>query len=148
MKLYVGNLPWSIDDSGLKGLFASYGVEEAVVIKDKYSGRSKGFGFVTIADDAAANKAIAEMHEKDAEGRALTVSEAKPMVSRDDAPRYNNSRNSESAEAPMADPSAINQNAGEDEEPEIVDDNSDAEEGEEEIDTADEAIEDAEADDD
>jgi hypothetical protein len=144
MKLYVGNLPWSIDDNALKELFASYGAEETVVIKDKYSGRSKGFGFVTIADDASANKAISEMHEKDIEGRALTVSEAKPMVARDDAPRYNDSRNSESAEAPMADPSAINQDAGEGE-PEVVDDNSDAEEGEKDIETADEAVEDAEA---
>ena len=145
MKLYVGNLPWSVDDNALKELFTSYGVEEAVVMKDKYSGRSKGFGFVTVTDDAAANKAISEMHEKDIEGRALTVSEAKPMVSRDDAPRYNDSRNSESAEAPMADPSAINQDAGEGE-PEVVDDNSDTEAGEKDIETADEAIEDAEAD--
>ena len=56
MKLYVGNLPWSIDDSGLKELFSSYSVEEANLIKDKYSGRSKGFGFVTIADEESAKK--------------------------------------------------------------------------------------------
>ena len=48
MKLYVGNLPWSVDDSALKKLFAPYGVEEASLIKDKYSGRSKGFGFLTV----------------------------------------------------------------------------------------------------
>ena len=66
MKLYVGNLPWSIDDNALKELFTSYGdVEEAVLIKDKFSGRSKGFGFVTLSDDASAQKAIAEMHEKE-----------------------------------------------------------------------------------
>ena len=58
MKLYVGNLPWSIDDSGLKELFSSYSVEEANLIKDKYSGRSKGFGFVTIEDVESAKKAI------------------------------------------------------------------------------------------
>ena len=126
MKLYVGNLPWSIDDSKLKELFTSYGdVEEAVLIKDKFSGRSKGFGFVTFTDDAAANKAIAEMHEKEVEGRALTVSEAKPMVPRDDAPR---GESGESQEAPMANPSEIN---------DAVEDS---------MDTVDEAKEDAESD--
>ena len=145
MKLYVGNLPWSVDDGALKELFASYGVEEATVIKDKYSGRSKGFGFVTVADDASGNKAIAEMHEKDIEGRALTVSEARPMVSRDSSSNYNDAHNSEPSEAPMADPSDINQDSG-DSEPEVVDDNSDAEKGEEKIETADEAVEDAESD--
>ena len=140
MKLYVGNLPWSVDDNALKELFTSYGdVEEAVLIKDKFSGRSKGFGFVTFTDDGAAQKAIAEMHEKDIEGRPLTVSEARPMVPRDDAPR---AESGESSEAPMANPSELNQ-GGEDA-PEIVDDNSDAEEGEDDIETADEAIEDAE----
>jgi RNA recognition motif-containing protein len=145
MKLYVGNLPWSIDDKGLKELFSSYGdIEEAVLIKDKFSGRSKGFGFVTIADDSGAQKAIEEMHEKEVEGRALTVSEAKPMVPRDNAPRYNDRRESESSEAPMANPSEINNET--EEAPEIVDDNSDAEEDEEDIETAEEAIEDAEED--
>ncbi len=147
MKLYVGNLPWSVDDKALKELFASFDVEEAVLIKDKYSGRSKGFGFVTIADDEAAKKAISEMHEKDIEGRALTVSEAKPMVPRDNAPRYNDSnRSEESAEAPMADSSVINEDNAKDEAPEVVDDNSDAEDDEEDIETAEEAKEDAEDD--
>jgi|TARA_Y100000310_G_C20405377_1_gene679429 RNA recognition motif-containing protein len=85
MKLYVGNLPWSIDDNGLKELFAAFTVSEAIVIKDKYSGRSKGFGFVTIDDDEAAKKAIGEMGGKEIEGRELKVSEAKPMEER--APR-------------------------------------------------------------
>ena len=169
MKLYVGNLPWKIDDAGLKELFVSYGdVEEAVLIKDKFSGRSKGFGFVTMSDDAAANKAIAEMHEKEVEGRPLTVSEAKPMVPRDNAPRnggFKDNRNEAPAEAPMADPSEINdviEDSFEDEAaapevdseeviedaaaPEVVDDNSDAEEGEDDIETAEEAVEDAESD--
>ena len=88
MKLYVGNLPWSIDDKGLSELFASYGdIEEAVLIKDKFSGRSKGFGFVTFVNDADADKAIAEMNEKDVEGRPLKVNEAKPMEDR--PPRRN-----------------------------------------------------------
>lgn len=80
MKLYIGNLPWSVDGEKLKELFSSYGeVEEATVISDKFSGRSKGFGFVTIADDEAAKKAISEMNEKEVDGRAIKVNEAKPM---------------------------------------------------------------------
>ena len=80
MKIYVGNLPFSIDSEKLKELFASYGeIEEATVISDKFSGRSKGFGFVTFKDDESAKKAIAEMNEKEIEGRPLKVNEAKPM---------------------------------------------------------------------
>lgn len=143
MKLYVGNLPWSIDDKALKKLFASYGdIEEAVLIKDKYSGRSKGFGFVTFTDDNAAKKAISGMHEKEVDGRALTVSEAKPMVPRDNAPRYNNKKESKSSRAPRANPSAIEED---EESPEILDDDSEAD-TEEEIDTVEEALEDAESD--
>ncbi len=83
MKIYVGNLPFTVDDSALKELFTSYGeVSEATVIKDKFSNRSKGFGFVTIDDEAASKKAIAEMHEKEIEGRKLTVNEAKPREER------------------------------------------------------------------
>ena len=142
MKLYVGNLPWSIDDSKLKELFSSYGdIEEAILIKDKFSGRSKGFGFVTINDDAAAQKAIAEMHEKEVERRPLTVSEAKPMVPRDDAPR---GESQESQEAPMANPSEINDVV--EDEIEVIDDNSDAEANEEDVKTTEEAVEDAEDD--
>ncbi len=73
-KIYVGNLPFSIDQAKLKELFAPFGeMEEAVVISDKFSGRSKGFGFVTFIEDASADKAIAEMNEKDIEGRPLKV---------------------------------------------------------------------------
>ncbi len=115
MKLYVGNLPWSIDDGGLKELFAAYTVEEASLIKDRYSGRSKGFGFVTIADDESANKAISEMNEKEIEGRKLTVSEARPMVPRDGGSQAGSS---ESSEAPVADSGAINEAVEEDSESE------------------------------
>ncbi|MEN7982396.1 MAG: RNA-binding protein [Nanoarchaeota archaeon] len=79
MKLYVGNLPFSVDHEGLKKIFEGYEVEEANVISDKFSGRSKGFGFVTIADDEAAKKAIAELNEKEVDGRKIKVNEAKPM---------------------------------------------------------------------
>ena len=79
MKLYVGNLPFSVDEEGLKDLFKDFNAEEVTLIKDKFSGRSKGFGFVTIADDEVAKKAISEMNEKEVEGRALKVNEAKPF---------------------------------------------------------------------
>ncbi len=80
MKVYVGNLPFSVDDGALKELFSSFGdIAEATVIKDKYSGRSKGFGFVTFSSDEDAKKAISEMDGKDMQGRNLKVNEAKPM---------------------------------------------------------------------
>jgi RNA recognition motif-containing protein len=80
MKVYVGNLPFSINDNSLADLFSSYGeIEEAKVIIDKFSNRSKGFGFVTFKDDESAKKAIEALNEKEVEGRALKVNEAKPM---------------------------------------------------------------------
>ena len=83
MKLYVGNLPFSVDSEKLKELFASFGdIEEATVISDRFSGRSKGFGFVTFPKDEDAKKAIKEMSDKEVEGRNLKVSEAKPMEER------------------------------------------------------------------
>jgi len=141
MKLYVGNLPWSIDQNGLKELFSTYNPEEVTLITDKYSGRSKGFGFVTISSDDDAKKAISEMHEKETDGRPLTVSEARPMVPRDNSSQ-GPSNDSGSDEVPMADPSAI-ENAGE-ETPEIVDENTAAEGEEEAPETTEEAVEDAE----
>jgi len=79
MKLYIGNLPFSVDDEGLKKIFGAYNVSEAEVIKNKFSGRSKGFGFVTIEDESNATKAIAELNGKQVEGRELKISEAKPF---------------------------------------------------------------------
>lgn len=138
MKLYVGNLSWSIDDKALGELFASYGeISEAVLIKDKFSGRSKGFGFVTFEKDEDAKKAISEMHEKEVEGRPLTVSEARPMVPRDNAPREEHSNDGPS-EAPMANPSEINE--------QVEDATSNADEGEDKIETVEEAKEDASSD--
>lgn len=88
MKLYVGNLPFSVDDEKLRELFSSYGeIEEVTVVKDKFSGRSKGFGFVTISDDEAAKKAISEMNDKEIEGRKMRVNEARPMEERSERPR-------------------------------------------------------------
>jgi len=79
MKLYVGNLPWSVNDKKLKELFSEFGeVSEAVVIVDKFSKRSKGFGFVTLADDKSGKEAIEAMNGKEVEGRELRVNEAQP----------------------------------------------------------------------
>lgn len=86
MKLYVGNLPFAVDDEKLKELFSSYGeIEEANVIVNKFNNRSKGFGFVTFKDDESAKKAISEMNEKEIDGRPIKVNEAKPFDP--DAPR-------------------------------------------------------------
>jgi RNA recognition motif-containing protein len=75
-KLYVGNLPWSVDDGELQALFTSLGtVHSARVITDRETGRSRGFGFVELDDDAA-QKAIAELNGSDFGGRALKVNEA------------------------------------------------------------------------
>ncbi len=130
MKLYVGNLPWSIDQDGLKKLFSKFKVEEATLITDKYSGRSKGFGFVTIADDKAAQKALSEMHQKEIDGRPLTVSEARPMVQRDDSSRTS-SNNFGSKKAQMANPSEIEDSEEdsieEEDSPEIIDNDTDDE---------------------
>ena len=87
-KVYVGNLPFNIDDEKLREVFSEFGeVEEATVIKNKFSDRSKGFGFVTFKDDAGADKAISEMNDKEVEGRAVKVSEAKPMEDRPEGDR-------------------------------------------------------------
>lgn len=81
-KLFVGSLPWSINNDSLKELFAQYGeITEAVVIMDRNSGRSKGFGFVTFAKEEDAQKAL-EMNGKDVEGRALVVNVARPRENR------------------------------------------------------------------
>lgn len=75
-KLYVGNLPWSVNDSELEALFSPVGqVISARVITDRDTGRSRGFGFVEM-DDAGGAKAIAELNGKDVGGRPLRVNEA------------------------------------------------------------------------
>ncbi|MEM3091691.1 MAG: RNA-binding protein [Candidatus Pacearchaeota archaeon] len=83
MKIYVGNLPFSVNSEKLKELFSEYGdIEEATIITDKFSGRSKGFGFVTFSKDDSAKKAIKAMNDKEVDGRKLKVNEAKPMEER------------------------------------------------------------------
>ena len=79
-KVYVGNLPFSVGQEELKELFAEFGeITEATIISDKFSGRSTGFGFVTFATKEEAEKAVAEMNDKEMQGRQLKVSIAKPM---------------------------------------------------------------------
>ena len=78
-KLYVGNLGYDVNDADLQQLFGQHGtVTSASVIMDRATGRSKGFGFVEMADDQEAQAAIAALNGRDHSGRALTVNEAKP----------------------------------------------------------------------
>lgn len=82
-KLYVGNLSYNTTDDSLREAFSKVGsVESAVVIKDKMSGRSKGFGFVEMSSDEEAEKAIQMFNDKDLDGRNLKVNEARPMEER------------------------------------------------------------------
>jgi RNA recognition motif-containing protein len=82
-KLYVGGLPYTTTEDSLKTAFAQAGaVTSAVIIMDKMSGRSKGFGFVEMESDDDAAKAIDMFNGKDFEGRTLTVNEARPMTER------------------------------------------------------------------
>lgn len=82
-KLYVGNLPYSVNDQALADLFAKYGaVASATVITDRMSGRSKGFGFVELESDDKAQQAISELNGNDMDGRKLIVSVARPMEPR------------------------------------------------------------------
>ena len=83
IKIYVGGLPYQADDSQLEQMFATYGqVSSSRVINDRDTGRSKGFGFVEMPNDAEAKKAIAELNEAELGGRTLTVNEARPMEQR------------------------------------------------------------------
>lgn len=81
MNIYVGNLSWSMTDEDLNSLFAEYGaVSSAKILKDKMSGRSKGFGFVEMEDEEAAKNAIAGLHESEIQGRKLIVNESQPRA--------------------------------------------------------------------
>jgi cold-inducible RNA-binding protein len=77
-KLYVGNLAYSVTDSDLESLFSQAGtVESVAVVTDKFSGQSRGFGFVEMADAAAANKAIQQFNDTELKGRNIRVNEAR-----------------------------------------------------------------------
>ncbi len=79
MNIYVGNLSWSMTDEDLNTLFSEYGtVTSAKILKEKNTGRSKGFGFVEMEDDEAAKTAIATLNESEIQGRKLIVNESQP----------------------------------------------------------------------
>ena len=81
MNIYVGNLPFNATEDDLKAAFGAFGtVASASIIKDKFSGESRGFGFVTMATAAEAQAAIDGLNGKDLKGRALNVNEAKPRT--------------------------------------------------------------------
>ncbi|OLC94153.1 MAG: RNA-binding protein [Acidobacteria bacterium] len=87
-KIYVGNLSYQMTEADLSDMFTQIGAVESVqIITDRDTGRSKGFGFVQMSDDEAAEKAIAQLNGKEINGRALTVNEARPMEKRDRGPR-------------------------------------------------------------
>jgi cold-inducible RNA-binding protein len=81
-KIYVGNLPWSADEAGLRDLFSSVGeVLSAAVVSDRETGRSRGFGFIEM-DDSDADKAISELNGREMDGRQLRINEARPREDR------------------------------------------------------------------
>jgi cold-inducible RNA-binding protein len=81
MKLYIGNLPYQVTEDQLREAFESFGqVESVAIIKDKYSGQSKGFGFVEMPANAEGQAAIESLNGKDFNGRAIKVNEAKPRT--------------------------------------------------------------------
>lgn len=85
MRLFVGGLSWDTTEDSLKQFFSQVGtVTSATIITDKFSGKSKGFGFVEYASDEDAKKAIAELNGKELDGRTLTINEARPMQPRED----------------------------------------------------------------
>ena len=83
-KLYVGGLPFSVTEDRLQEIFSAHGsVESSKVISDKFTGQSRGFGFVEMSSSSEAKKAIDSLNGTQLDGRTLTVNEAKPMERRD-----------------------------------------------------------------
>ncbi|MBS1918451.1 MAG: RNA-binding protein [Bacteroidetes bacterium] len=79
MNIYVGNLSWQMTDEDLRNLFEQHGtVASAKIVKDKVSGRSKGFGFVEMQDDAEAQQAITSLYDSEVMGRKIIVNESQP----------------------------------------------------------------------
>jgi RNA recognition motif-containing protein len=82
-KLFVGSLPWGVDNQKLQDLFSQFGnVASAQVVMDRMTGRSRGFGFVEFEDDAAADEAVNKMNGADVDGRKIVVNEARPREDR------------------------------------------------------------------
>ena len=83
MNIYIGNLAYTVTEDDLRDAFSEFGqVESASIINDKFSGRSKGFGFVDMPNESGAREAIESMNEKDLNGRTIKVNEAKPREER------------------------------------------------------------------
>ncbi len=88
MNIFIGSLPYSVKDSDLQGFFEEYGeVSSAKIITDKFSGRSKGYGFVVMEDEAAAKKAIEELNGAELEGRTIVVNQAHERTERSESDR-------------------------------------------------------------
>lgn len=89
MKLYVGNLSYSLSEADLEEAFGEFGtVTSTAIIKDRDSGRSKGFGFVELEDDSQGKAAIEGLNGKEIGGRAVVVNEARPRTDKPRRPRY------------------------------------------------------------
>lgn len=94
MNIYVSNLSFNVEDDDLRGFFEEYGdVTSAKVILDKFTQRSRGFGFVEMSDDASAEKAIKELNGAHVEGRAINVTVAKPREEKSNGGGYGNNNN-------------------------------------------------------
>ena len=92
-KLFVGSLSWDTNDDGLRDAFAQHGeVTEATVIADRDTGRSRGFGFVTFAEDEAADKAVSALNQTDLDGRTIKVDVAQAKSRDRDGGRSSNDR--------------------------------------------------------
>ncbi len=93
-KLYVGGLPYSVTDAQLQEIFSAHGsVESARVISDKFTGQSRGFGFVEMGSGSEAQAAISALNGTQYEGRSLVVNEAKPQTNRNNKGNGSNNRN-------------------------------------------------------
>ncbi len=93
-KLYVGNLSFNMTENDLEDLFASVGpVQESIIMQDRMTMKSRGFGFVTMSENADGQKAIAQFNGQQVDGRALTVNEARPREERSNSGSGNGSSN-------------------------------------------------------
>ena len=93
-KLFIGSLAWATDSSGLEAAFERFGaIEEATVISDRETGRSRGFGFVTFTDEGPTQQAISEMNGTELDGRPIVVNEAKEQAPRGGGGGYRGGNN-------------------------------------------------------
>jgi RNA recognition motif-containing protein len=90
-KIYVGNIPYNASEEDLRELFSECGeVESIKIMKDQFTGGSKGFGFIEMANENDAKKAIATLQGRDLKGKSLTVAEARPQQKRQERQGFNN----------------------------------------------------------